>query len=282
MRQKKFLIVGALSLFLLALLMGAAVFQDSRQAAEAVAASLPETAAELVFDSEELIFEGQGSLDLMEGVYAADEDGADITDQVNAVLTGAGSKNRKKIRYTVFTSSGRELSRERTLVLENYRGPEITVPSHLELDADDLGDLVPYLREQGLLRGEDGFGLDITGQITWTREKITKGLYRITFRLDNAYLDSASAEAEAVITGKVQDIRISLYETETEIPKDAAFEPLDYLEEAVDPVYGDISGRVEVSGLLDTHTPGAYRLVYTAVSVDGTQVARANLKVTVR
>lgn len=109
-------------------------------------------------------------------------------------------------------------------------------------------------------------------------------MYRITFRLDNAYLDSASAEAEAVITGKVQDIRISLYETETEIPKDAAFEPL------------DLSGGGSGSGVRRTspawdggqrscwtlHTPGAYRLVYTAVSVDGTQMARANLKVTVR
>ena len=107
-------------------------------------------------------------------------------------------------------------------------------------------------------------------------------MYRITFELDNAWLDHASAETEAVITGSVRDLELTLSTSETEISAGSGFHPLDYLERAEDPDYGDISDQVEVSGIPDTDTPGVYSLVYTAVSVDGTQKAEAVLTVTVR
>ena len=116
--------------------------------------------AGLLFDSQELVYDGSGSLDLLAGVTAADTDGSDITDQVNAVLTGRGSGNRKVIRYSVFTSGGKELTGQRTLVLKNYRGPQLTVSGTLSLQAEDLMDLASVLRDRGELSADDGYGRD--------------------------------------------------------------------------------------------------------------------------
>ena len=237
--------------------------------------------AVLEFESEELVYSGNGKLDLMDGVRAESSLGEDLTSQVSAVLTGEGTENKKTVRYTVFDSQGKEVSQTRTLLLKDYQGPQIQAEDSLELTAEDLENLIETLEKRGEIKGEDGFGMDITDRITWKREKLSTGRYLLTFTLSNDYLDTVQKEAEAYIEGEPQDIQITLAEDSVTIPLGAEFSPWDYVLAAQDPSFGSIADRIQISSSVDVSVPGNYYVVYTAESVDQTQTAEAVLRVTV-
>lgn len=241
------------------------------------------TAAQsLAFQREELVYDGRGELDLMEGVTATDVDGSDITEQVNAVITGRSGVSRKTVRYSVFLSDGRELTALRSLVMQGYRGPQLSVEESLDLAPEDLTDLAQVLKDRGALEADDGFGRDAAGQVTWQREKISTGIYNLTFSLVNPYLDSASAEAEAHIAGAMEDIRLTLTQNQAEIPMGAALDPLLFVAQAGSTEEeNDLLDRVQVESYVNPQIPGIYSVIYTLTSLDNTQIAREVLTVTV-
>ncbi len=270
---------GITAVFLFAGILAAAVFQDSKNRISVKEES--DALAVLEFESEELVYSGSGKLDLMDGVRAESSLGEDLTSQVSAVLTGEGTGNKKTVRYTVFDSQGKEVSRTRTLLLKDYQGPQIQAEDSLELTAEDLENLIETLEKRGEIKGEDGFGVDITDRITWKREKLSTGRYLLTFTLSNDYLDTVQKEAEAYIEGEPQDIQLTLAEDSVTIPLGAEFSPWDYVLAAQDPSFGSIADRIQISSSVDVSVPGNYYVVYTAESVDQTQTAEAVLRVTV-
>lgn len=270
---------GITAVFLFAGILAAAVFQDSKNRISVKEET--DALAVLEFESEELVYSGNGKLDLMDGVRAESSLGEDLTSQVSAVLTGEGTENKKTVRYTVFDSQGKEVSQTRTLLLKDYQGPQIQAEDSLELTAEDLENLIETLEKRGEIKGEDGFGMDITDRITWKREKLSTGRYLLTFTLSNDYLDTVQKEAEAYIEGEPQDIQITLAEDSVTIPLGAEFSPWDYVLAAQDPSFGSIADRIQISSSVDVSVPGNYYVVYTAESVDQTQTAEAVLRVTV-
>lgn len=272
---------GITAVFLFAGILAAAVFQDSKNRISVKEKEETDALAVLEFESEELVYSGSGKLDLMDGVRAESSLGEDLTSQVSAVLTGEGTENKKTVRYTVFDSQGKEVSRTRTLLLKDYQGPQIQAEDSLELTAEDLENLIETLEKRGEIKGEDGFGMDITDQITWKREKLSTGRYLLTFTLSNDYLDTVQKEAEAYIEGEPQDIQLTLAEDSVTIPLGAEFSPWDYVLAAQDPSFGSIADRIQISSSVDVSVPGNYYVVYTAESVDQTQTAEAVLRVTV-
>ena len=272
---------GITAVFLFAGILAAAVFQDSKNRISVKEKEETDALAVLEFESEELVYSGSGKLDLMDGVRAESSLGEDLTSQVRAVLTGEGTENKKTVRYTVFDSQGNEVSRTRTLLLKDYQRPQIQAEDSLELTAEDLENLIETLEKRGEIKGEDGFGMDITDQITWKREKLSTGRYLLTFTLSNDYLDTVQKEAEAYIEGEPQDIQLTLAEDSVTIPLGAEFSPWDYVLAAQDPSFGSIADRIQISSSVDVSVPGNYYVVYTAESVDQTQTAEAVLRVTV-
>lgn len=270
---------GVTAVFLFAGILAAAVFQDSKNRISVKEET--DALAVLEFESEELVYSGSGKLDLMDGVRAESSQGEDLTSQVSAVLTGEGTGNKKTVRYTVFDSQGKEVSRTRTLLLKDYQGPQIQAEDSLDLTAEDLENLIETLEKRGEIKGEDGFGMDITDRITWKREKLSTGRYLLTFTLSNDYLDTVQKEAEAYIEGEPQDIQLTLAEDSVTIPLGAEFSPWDYVLVAQDPSFGSIADRIQISSSVDVSVPGNYYVVYTAESVDQTQTAEAVLRVTV-
>lgn len=270
---------GVTAVFLFAGILAAAVFQDSKNRISVKEET--DALAVLEFESEELVYSGSGKLDLMDGVRAESSLGEDLTSQVSAVLTGEGTENKKTVRYTVFDSQGKEVSRTRTLLLKDYQGPQIQAEDSLDLTAEDLENLIETLEKRGEIKGEDGFGMDITDRITWKREKLSTGRYLLTFTLSNDYLDTVQKEAEAYIEGEPQDIQLTLAEDSVTIPLGAEFSPWDYVLVAQDPSFGSIADRIQISSSVDVSVPGNYYVVYTAESVDQTQTAEAVLRVTV-
>lgn len=279
-KHNRRVILGIVSVLLLTGLLGAAYIQDKKKQAE------PQTVREteeiqFLFEPEVLTYGGERNFDFMKGISARTRDGTDVTDTVQAVLTADGTQNEKVIRYTAFDSQGKEATQTRTLKMEDYKGPQLSVKDPLQIDAGELDNLAETLGEKGDLTAQDGFGNDCISQVTWVRTRLSKGKYSITFTLNNSFLDTARQTVEADITGEVSDIELHLTETSITIPTGSEFYPLDYVQEALDPRQGSLLSRVQVNNLVDVTQPGRYQVIYTVYSLDGTQKAEAVLAVTV-
>lgn len=232
----------------------------------------------LEFGNKAVYYDGSGSPDLMEGVRAVDEDGREVTDQVTAVVSPGDRLTEKRIRYSVFGADGGETVGYRRLVLEHYTGPDIETAETLILDAKELSDPAIHLSESGQMTVQDGFGKDVSDQVTWIREKTAPGTYNFTFTYVNRFGDSAERSVPVQVTGETEDLTLTLMTDEVCLPAGTEFHPEDYLEIS-DPT-GSASS-VQVTGEVDTEKEGRYSVYFTVLSTDRTQRAGTLLKVQV-
>ncbi len=239
------------------------------------------SAAEIQLDSEVLEYDGSGTLNLMEGVQAVGPEGEDLTERVQAILTGDGTLLEKQIRYSVFTEEGRETTVTRTLKMVGYTGPKLSVEDGLVLEAEDLPDLIQILTEQGDLTADNGFGQNAANEVSYTREKRGEGYYEVEFKLQNEYLDETSQTVEMWITGEVQDIELTLSQSSIQIAAGTEFYPQEWIETAHDPVHGDMTSQVQIENRVNLSQAGQYSVIYTLYSYDHTQKAEAVLRVEV-
>lgn len=233
----------------------------------------------IIFD-DDLVYDGTGELDLLDGVSAQGEDGTDLTNRLNAKIVLAG--NDKEIRYSVSNDNGQIVYKARNLVLKNYQEPEIIANDHLNFDVKDLSNLVTVLNGWGELKGLDGFGKDITNQITYQREKVSDGIYRLTFTLNNIYLDSTSLTVKANISGTISDPVLELYRSSIELDVGSVFYPEDYIKIANDENGNSIKDQVKISSLPNTMQPGVYNVSYQLTSSDNSVIVTKNLEVKIR
>ena len=239
------------------------------------------SAAEIQLDSEVLEYDGSGTLNLMEGVQAVGPEGEDLTERVQAILTGDGTLLEKQIRYSVFTEEGRETTVTRTLKMVGYTGPKLSVEDGLVLEAEDLPDLIQILTEQGDLTADNGFGQNAANEVSYTREKRGEGYYEVEFKLQNEYLDETSQTVEMWITGEVQDIELTLSQSSIQIAAGTEFYPQEWIEAAHDPVHGDMTSQVQIENRVNLSQAGQYSVIYTLYSYDHTQKAEVVLRVEV-
>ena len=239
------------------------------------------TGAEILFETEELVYDGEGMLDLMEGVSARDRDGNDLTDLVEVSLLADDRLTAKRIQYRLFDENGAEVARERKLVLSGYEGPKITAADPLELEASQLSDLIGVLKEQKALSAQDGFSRDITDQVTCKRKKVGTNTYEMRFQVRNQFQDSDEVTVTAHIEGEVKDPVITLYTDEAVLSVGSEWDPYAYLASA-DNGLGSAVDQVQVEDAVNIGVPGSYRVVYKLDSYDHTAETEAVLRVTVQ
>ena len=131
------------------------------------------------------------------------------------------------------------------------------------LEPEELPDLIGILQEDGRLRAGDGFGLDITENVTCKRTWLSGENYTILFRVSNGYGDMAEAMVSAVISGEVEHPELELSAISVTIPVGEAFDPYSYILSARDSDGTDRQGDVQVGTVPDTSVPGTYQVAYT-------------------
>ena len=100
--------VGLAALICTVVLLILAAARDRQ--AETPARETKDTGAEILFETEELVYDGEGMLDLMEGVSARDRDGNDLTDLVEVSLLADDRLTAKRIQYRLFDENGAEVA----------------------------------------------------------------------------------------------------------------------------------------------------------------------------
>lgn len=281
MKRKLFFLhaLGVLAAILLGVLLMYAVQQRPEQVNSALTKKTQK--CQIQWSPEILVYDGTSELDLMQGVLVTDEDGNDRTSDARAVLQNTEQLNQKMIYYSLNGYSEKLTDQGRMLLLENYTGPTIQVDSEVQLTVTQLGNLPGVLAERKQLEADNGYGKEITGQVSWYREKTAEGEYSIFFTVSNEFGDVATAQCRAYIDGVKDDIVLTLRQEQISISQNEPFVPLDWVLEAEDANGENLIDGVEVEGTVNSSVPGNYTITYRLTSLDGRQCATRNLSVKV-
>lgn len=281
MKRKLFFLnaLGVLAAILLGVLLMYAVQQRPEQVNSALTQKTQK--CQIQWSPEILVYDGTSELDIMQGVLVTDEDGNDRTSDARAVLQNTEQLNQKMIYYSLNGYSEKLTDQGRMLLLENYTGPTIQVDSEVQLTVTQLGNLPGVLAERKQLEADNGYGKEITGQVSWYREKTAEGEYSIFFTVSNEFGDVATAQCRAYIDGVKDDIVLTLRQEQVSISQNEPFVPLDWVLEAEDANGENLIDGVEVEGTVNASVPGNYTITYRLTSLDGRQCATRNLSVKV-
>lgn len=281
MKRKLFFLhaLGVLAAILLGVLLMYAVQQRPEQVNTALTQKTQK--CQIQWSPEILVYDGTSELDIMQGVLVTDEDGNDRTSDARAVLQNTEQLNQKMIYYSLNGYSEKLTDQGRMLLLENYTGPTIQVDSEVQLTVTQLGNLPGVLAERKQLEADNGYGKEITGQVSWYREKTAEGEYSIFFTVSNEFGDVATAQCRAYIDGVKDDIVLTLRQEQISISQNEPFVPLDWVLEAEDANGENMIDGVEVEGTVNSSVPGNYMITYRLTSLDGRQCATRNLSVKV-
>lgn len=281
MKRKLFFLhaLGVLAAILLGVLLMYAVQQRPEQVNSALTQKTQK--CQIQWSPEILVYDGTSELDIMQGVLVTDEDGNDRTSDARAVLQNTEQLNQKMIYYSLNGYSEKLTDQGRMLLLENYTGPTIQVDSEVQLTVTQLGNLPGVLAEWKQLEADNGYGKEITGQVSWYREKTAEGEYSIFFTVSNEFGDVATAQCRAYIDGVKDDIVLTLRQEQVSISQNEPFVPLDWVLEAEDANGENLIDGVEVEGTVNSSVPGNYTITYRLTSLDGRQCATRNLSVKV-
>lgn len=281
MKRKLFFLhaLGVLAAILLGVLLMYAVQQRPEQVNTALSQKTQK--CQIQWSPEILVYDGTSELDIMQGVLVTDEDGNDRTSDARAVLQNTEQLNQKMIYYSLNGYSEKLTDQGRMLLLENYTGPTIQVDSEVQLTVTQLGNLPGVLAERKQLEADNGYGKEITGQVSWYREKTAEGEYSIFFTVSNEFGDVATAQCRAYIDGVKDDIVLTLRQEQVSISQNEPFVPLDWVLEAEDANGENLIDGVEVEGTVNSSVPGNYTITYRLTSLDGRQCATRNLSVKV-
>lgn len=236
----------------------------------------------IVFDSEELTYDGKGNLNLTKGVTVTDKNGVEVKANLFSEIKEGSKKKEKTIQYIAEDSYGNTGSATRILHLKKYDGPSIQPTRDLpSVDDTELASLAAIFKDSKAISAEDGYGNDITSslEVRYTVKDQTAQEIDLTFQVTNLFNDTATHtvtlplhRTKPLIVLSAESIHLNL---------GTAFLPASYVASATDEDGKDISTGIYTEGDIDTDTPGTYRITYKLKDTKGTEADPVSLKITV-
>ena len=254
---------------------------ESEAEAESVEEEAAPTAANAFsFDPETLVYDGTGSLNLLEGVSFGTLTPEEIRTGVFAEIKPGTSKNAKVISYSVKTDSG-TVKADRPLTLENYSGPMLALPAAMpEVSLSTLESMgARVVTSEGFV-ADDGYGNNIGDSLVSSVEIDPTDITNITynFSLSNMFGDTAYA---GVSVSPVIDLPfIELITAEvTCSPSNPFTGKYANVKRVIDTDGSSIGAKVRCEGEVNTEVPGTYILTYTVTNDAGLSALPVSLVV---
>ena len=227
-----------------------------------------------VFKGVDEVTVSQGSdFDPLAGVSASDESDGDLTDKIEVVSNGVdtGTAGKYTVVYRVTNSFDNSTTVERTVVVVND-APTISGAGNTEVQWG--GGFDPYSGVSAYDK-QDG---DLTGSIKvegWV-DTSTEGDYTLTYRVtDSGGETTTVSRVVSVVNAAPEFSGVG----DTSVAEGGAFDPMAGVS-ASDREDGDLTGKIEVEGWVDTSTAGDYTLTYRVTDAAG-KTAEATRVVTV-
>lgn len=208
---------------------------------------------------------------LLRGVTATDNRDGDIT---GAVLVDGVSQltgpNAARVRYIVFDAAENAATASRTVVYSDYEAPRVFVLQPLTYN---VGDTIAL---RGRVIARDCLEGNITDRIRISSKDLSNraaGVYHLTIWVMNKLGDVSTVTVPVIVreddpAAPVVELKSYL----TYLARGEEFDPKAYFQsyyDSADSRARNYYDHLEVSGEVDTDTPGTYEVVYSATNSDG-------------
>ena len=208
---------------------------------------------------------------LLRGVTATDNRDGDIT---GAVLVDGVSQltgpNAARVRYIVFDAAENAATASRTVVYSDYEAPRVFVLQPLTYN---VGDTIAL---RGRVIARDCLEGNITDRIRISSKDLSNraaGVYHLTIWVMNKLGDVSTVTVPVIV--REDDPAVPVVELKsylTYLTRGEEFDPKAYFQsyyDSADSRARNYYDHLEVSGEVDTDTPGTYEVVYSATNSDG-------------
>lgn len=215
-----------------------------------------------IFNPPELVYDGNGELDLLEGVSLEQYSLEELKKNTYVRIYAGENLSNKTIEYTVDTEEGRIRSK-RALHLINYEGPTIALPDELPtVTMSTVEQMAELIKSEGDYKADDGFGNDARDYVQIDAEKsyVNSAEIQYTFILENAFGDRTVAKADALISDVPATIVLTA--SEVNIRVGDIFYPEVYIAEAIDSNGQSIVDEVMYNNDVVIEEPGEYAVEY--------------------
>ena len=208
---------------------------------------------------------------LLRGVTATDNRDGDIT---GAVLVDGVSQltgpNAARVRYIVFDAAENAATASRTVVYSDYAAPRVFVLQPLTYN---VGDTIAL---RGRVIARDCLEGNITDRIRISSQDLSNraaGVYHLTIWVMNKLGDVSTVTVPVIVreddpAAPVVELKSYL----TYLTRGEEFDPKAYFQsyyDSADSRARNYYDHLEVSGEVDTDTPGTYEVTYSATNSDG-------------
>ena len=208
---------------------------------------------------------------LLRGVTATDNRDGDIT---GAVLVDGVSQltgpNAARVRYIVFDAAENAATASRTVVYSDYEAPRVFILQPLIYN---VGDTIAL---RGRVIARDCLEGNITDRIRISSKDLSNraaGVYHLTIWVMNKLGDVSTVTVPVIVreddpAAPVVELKSYL----TYLARGEEFDPKAYFQsyyDSADSRARNYFDHLEVSGEVDTDTPGTYEVAYSATNSDG-------------
>lgn len=219
-----------------------------------------------------LYYDGTSDLSLLADTIVVDDTGMEQPDYTIATEISAGASAREKvITYSISGTNGSTISAERTMLLsDNYIGPSIELFGNVPVvSPESIDELTDILASSGLIQALDGFGNDITSNITAFVKSTdsSSDTAVVTLTVINSVGDSVSIDVTVPTAQHGPMIKLNTNRVTLSVGDN--FSIYDYIESALAEDGTNLSGRISVEGTVDTSTAGEYTLEFFCSDTDG-------------
>ena len=221
------------------------------------------------FPEEDFIYDGNEDLNLTNGVTITDGTGAIVEAELYASVSAGDNSDQKIVTYTASDTQGNTVTATRTLTLQNYKGPSITIkPDTLTITDTQLNEILTIFQGNGAVQAFDGFDKDITSALTSSYKftNDTASEIEVTFSVTNMFEESA--EESIVLPIKRTKPLIVMNQTSVTVPRSGSFDPISYVASATNEDGKDLRDKITLEGEVDLQTAGTYTLTYTLQDTD--------------
>ena len=212
-----------------------------------------------------------GDAALLRGVTAVDNRDGDISGTVLvdgvSQLTGP---NSARVRYIVFDAAENSATASRTVVYSDYEAPRISILQPLIYD---VGDTIAL---RGRVIARDCVEGNITERIRISSQDLSNraaGVYHLTLWVMNRLGDVSTVSVPIIVREENPEAPVvDLTSYLVYLERGEEFDPKAYFQSYRDSTQSNprsFYDHLEVSGEVDTDTPGTYEVTYSATNSEG-------------
>ncbi len=197
---------------------------------------------------------------LYSGITATDKQDGDLTDRVQILsISKLISDDVAKVTYLVFDNDGNMKTLTRQIRYRDYRLPRFVIKEPLVYTKNEPVALLDRLAVSDVIDGDISNAIRVSALAATTDSEI----YTASLQVTNSMGDTTRVTVPVLLleTTAARPV-VHLKDQLVYLESGSSFRALDYLQEVVCPIGQADLNLVQISGEVDTQTPGTYMVYY--------------------